>query len=140
MRLGRGRPDDEDPWPRDDLDDLSDEQYWAEVSSDKPLAGGRSALGTDDPPAFGEPDPPPGGGRRRRAGPTPRERTGDDGPGMSFPASDADTQALRRGGREASMAETQALERGRRDYQGYGRRRRDEPYGDRYGRGGAGPY
>ena len=41
---GRGRPsrgrhdDDDDDWPSTEWDKLSDEQYWAELSADKPLA------------------------------------------------------------------------------------------------------
>ena len=41
---GRGRPlrgkhdDDDDDWPSTEWDKMSDEQYWAELSADKPLA------------------------------------------------------------------------------------------------------
>ncbi len=34
----RGKRDDDDDWPSSEWDKLSDEQYWAEVSADKPLA------------------------------------------------------------------------------------------------------
>jgi hypothetical protein len=34
----RGRRDDDDDWPTGEWDQLSDEQYWAELSADKPLA------------------------------------------------------------------------------------------------------
>jgi len=34
----RGRRDDDDDWPSGEWDQLSDEQYWAELSADKPLA------------------------------------------------------------------------------------------------------
>ena len=38
-RSSRGRhDDDDDDWPSTEWDKLSDEQYWAELSSDKPLA------------------------------------------------------------------------------------------------------
>lgn len=49
-RLARGRlDDDEAPWPSADVDGVSDEQYWAELSSDKPLATtARTAQSGDD--------------------------------------------------------------------------------------------
>src|SRR5215831_13986954 len=34
----RGKRDDDDDWPSTEWDELSDEQYWAELSADKPLA------------------------------------------------------------------------------------------------------
>ena len=34
----RGKRDDDDDWPSSEWDKLSDEQYWAELSADKPLA------------------------------------------------------------------------------------------------------
>jgi hypothetical protein len=34
----RGKRDDDDDWPSSDWDKLSDEQYWAELSADKPLS------------------------------------------------------------------------------------------------------
>jgi len=34
----RGKRDDDDDWPSTEWDKLSDEQYWAELSADKPLA------------------------------------------------------------------------------------------------------
>ena len=37
-RPQRGKRDDDDEWPSMEWDKLSDEQYWAELSSDKPLA------------------------------------------------------------------------------------------------------
>ena len=55
---GRGRPsrgrhdDDDDDWPSTEWDKLSDEQYWAELSADKPLATtARSAQPSTAPPA-----------------------------------------------------------------------------------------
>ena len=54
---GRGRPsrgrrdDDDDDWPSTEWDKLSDEQYWAELSADKPLATtARSAQPSTAPP------------------------------------------------------------------------------------------
>jgi hypothetical protein len=37
-RQHRGKRDDADDWPSSEWDKLSDEQYWAELSADKPLA------------------------------------------------------------------------------------------------------
>ena len=37
-RQHRGKRDDDDDWPSSEWDKLSDEQYWAELSADKPLA------------------------------------------------------------------------------------------------------
>ena len=55
---GRGRPsrgrrdDDDDDWPSTEWDKLSDEQYWAELSADKPLATtARSAQPSSAAPA-----------------------------------------------------------------------------------------
>lgn len=50
-RQARGRleEDDDAPWPGADVDGVSDEQYWAELSSDKPLATtARTAQSGDD--------------------------------------------------------------------------------------------
>ncbi len=72
---GRGRPsrgrhdDDDDDWPSTEWDKLSDEQYWAELSADKPLATtARSAQPSAPAPAAAprnHPGPPP---RLRRPG------------------------------------------------------------------------
>ncbi len=53
---GRSRPrskrDDDDDWPSTEWDRLSDEQYWAELSADKPLASmARPAKPGSDPAA-----------------------------------------------------------------------------------------
>ena len=56
---GRSRKRDDDDWPSMEWDKLTDEQYWAHVSSDKPLAAtARSAQPASEarPPA-GEPRP-----------------------------------------------------------------------------------
>ena len=70
---GRGRPsrgrhdDDDDDWPSTEWDKLSDEQYWAELSADKPLA---TTARTAQPSSSR-----PGGQRpRNHAGPPPRPR------------------------------------------------------------------
>jgi hypothetical protein len=90
-RLARGKPDDDDaPWPSADVDGVSDEQYWAELSSDKPLATtARTAQSGDDAeqpwypeggaadqgPSGSVPAPVPADAPRGRRG----RRRGDDG-------------------------------------------------------------
>ena len=51
LRVSRSRPDyDNDPWPSaDEVDGISDDQFWSELSSDKPLATtARAAHGAAD--------------------------------------------------------------------------------------------
>ena len=51
LRMSRSRPDyDNDPWPSaDEVDGISDDQYWSDLSSDKPLATtARAAQGAAD--------------------------------------------------------------------------------------------
>src|SRR5262249_10053677 len=65
---GRSRKRDDDDWPSMEWDKLSDEQYWAQLSSDKPLATtARNPQPASEPrPAAarnGRPRPPAGGGR-----------------------------------------------------------------------------
>jgi hypothetical protein len=73
---GRSRKRDDDDWPSMEWDKLTDEQYWAQLSADKPLATtARSAQPASSPrPAAGEPTRPaasengharPAAGRRR---------------------------------------------------------------------------
>ncbi|HTT52043.1 MAG TPA: hypothetical protein VMH35_11640 [Streptosporangiaceae bacterium] len=59
-KLRGGRPSrskhDDDDWPSTEWDKLSDEQYWAELSADKPLATtARSAQSSSPAPAAGQP-------------------------------------------------------------------------------------
>ena len=78
---GRSRKRDDDDWPSMEWDKLTDEQYWAQLSSDKPLATtARSSQPAREPrPAAGEARPaasrngharPAGGGPK----PAPRPR------------------------------------------------------------------
>ena len=74
LRLGRSRQDyDNDPWPSaNEVDGVPDDQYWSDLSSDKPLATTARAAqnaGDDEPWA-------PGAGRVRHPGTSGR---------MSFP-------------------------------------------------------
>ena len=81
----RGKRNDDDDWPSTEWDKLSDEQYWAELSADKPLAAmakpnrpasksaakapvNGSAKRAAEPPAVHEPR------RARTPAPTPAER------------------------------------------------------------------
>ena len=71
LRLGRSRQDyDNDPWPSaDEVDGVPDDQYWSDLSSDKPLATTARAAqnaGDDEPWAAGA------AGRVRRPGKTGR--------------------------------------------------------------------
>jgi len=59
----RGKRDDDDDWPSTEWDKLSDEQYWAELSADKPLA----AMAKPSRQAGGPAAKPPVNGRVKRA-------------------------------------------------------------------------
>ena len=70
-RASRGRhDDDDDDWPSTEWDKLSDEQYWAELSSDKPLATTARSAQSSAPAPVPAPakapratTPPPASGR-----------------------------------------------------------------------------
>ena len=57
----RGKRDDDDDWPSSEWDKLSDEQYWAELSADKPLSSmarpSRPARSAAKAPANGSASP-----------------------------------------------------------------------------------
>jgi collagen type IV alpha len=78
LRRSRSRPDyDNDPWPSaDEVDGISDDQFWSALSSDKPLAttarAAQDAAETDLPPG--------GGGRRRQDEPAQSRRGSEEGP------------------------------------------------------------
>ena len=67
---GRGRPsrgrhdDDDDDWPSTEWDKLSDEQYWAELSADSPLATTARAAHPSTPAPAPKPAPPAKPARR----------------------------------------------------------------------------
>jgi hypothetical protein len=63
----RGKRDDDDDWPSTEWDKLSDEQYWAELSADKPLA----AMAKPSRPASGPAAKAPVSGRAKRAAEPP---------------------------------------------------------------------
>jgi hypothetical protein len=50
-RPQRGKRDDDNEWPAMEWDKLSDEQYWAELSSDKPLSSSQPAADPKPAPA-----------------------------------------------------------------------------------------
>ena len=65
-RPQRGKRDDDDEWPSMEWDKLSDEQYWAELSSDKPLASPKPASPKPDTEA--KPAPAKNGQSRSATG------------------------------------------------------------------------
>ena len=93
LRLGRSRQDyDNDPWPSaDEVDGVPDDQYWSDLSSDKPLATTARAAqnaGDDEPWApgaglagFAIPGRRAGCLFRARRGGRPRPRPRPPGPG-----------------------------------------------------------
>jgi len=64
----RGKRDDDDDWPSSEWDKLSDEQYWAELSADKPL----STTARPSRPASDAAALPPASGSAK-AKPAPRD-------------------------------------------------------------------
>ena len=64
----RGKRDDDDDWPSSEWDKLSDEQYWAELSADKPL----STMARPSRPASGAAAKAPANGGAK-ANPAPRD-------------------------------------------------------------------
>ena len=109
---GRGRPsrgrrdDDDDDWPSTEWDKLSDEQYWAELSADKPLATtARSAQPSAPVPApkptpaarparSGAQPPVPG---RAASRPQPATDSDLDSPGLRQTADRAGRPSSRQG-------------------------------------------
>ncbi len=86
-RVSRGRhDDDDDDWPSTEWDKLSDEQYWAELSADKPLATtARSAqpsapaAATPAKPSRATTPPPESGRAPSRPQPAPGAEPTDPG-------------------------------------------------------------
>ena len=66
----RGKRSDDDDWPSTEWDKLSDEQYWAELSADKPLA----AMAKPSRPASGPAAKAPVSARAKRAAEPPGTR------------------------------------------------------------------
>ena len=101
LRLGRSRQDyDNDPWPEaDEIDGVSDDQFWSDLSSDKPLA--TTARTAQAPGDAGQPWTP-GDGSGRPGG--PGAAAGPDSPGMVSAPVEADTQAMGRGRRARRRA------------------------------------
>ena len=98
LRLGRSRQDyDNDPWPSpDEIDGVSDDQFWSDLSSDKPLA--TTARAAQDPSDSGQPWAP-GDGPGRPGPPA--------GPGSTDMVSapvPADAPAMGRGRRARGRA------------------------------------
>ncbi len=83
-RPSRSKHDDDDDWPSTEWDKLSDEQYWAELSADKPLATTARSAQSSSPaaakPSRGQPARPTGTprpDRDRAAADTGRRRSRD---------------------------------------------------------------
>ena len=120
LRLSRSRPDyDNDPWPSaDEVDGVPDDQYWSDLSSDKPLATtARAAQNASDDESW---PPAPG-----------RPAAGAGGP-AAFPApveADAPTRGRGRRARERDEGEQDSTEPRPLQQPGgtSGRRRRGEP-------------
>jgi hypothetical protein len=73
----RGKRDDDDDWPSSEWDKLSDEQYWAELSADKPLSStarpSRPASNAAKASANGSASPPPHHPTQAKAKPAARD-------------------------------------------------------------------
>jgi hypothetical protein len=83
-RPSRSKHDDDDDWPSTEWDKLSDEQYWAELSADKPLATTARTAQSSSPAAA-----KPARGQAARPAATPR-------PDRDRAAAGADRSASRR--------------------------------------------
>jgi len=71
----RGKRDDDDDWPSSEWDKLSDEQYWAELSADKPLSTmARPSRPASDTAANGSAKAKPGPRDSRPARPPASDR------------------------------------------------------------------
>jgi hypothetical protein len=71
----RGKRDDDDDWPSSEWDKLSDEQYWAELSADKPLSTmARPSRSTSKAAANGSAKAKPAPRDSRPAGPPASDR------------------------------------------------------------------
>jgi hypothetical protein len=92
---GRSRPSrsskrgDDDDWPSTEWDKLSDEQYWAELSADKPLAttarSAQPSAANDLPATSGPTQPKPAQPRQSQPKPV-QARSAAAPPGRSAPA------------------------------------------------------
>ncbi|HEY9242046.1 MAG TPA: hypothetical protein VIP48_08700, partial [Streptosporangiaceae bacterium] len=101
-RPSRSKHDDDDDWPSTEWDKLSDEQYWAELSADKPLATTARSAQSSSPSAA-----KPGRGQAARPAATPRP----DRERSAASAASADRTASRRSRDRASQDDaTQQLD------------------------------
>ena len=91
LRMGRSRQDyDNDPWPSaDEIDGVSDDQFWSDLSSDKPLA--TTARAAQAPSDSGQPWAPGDGPGR------PGLSAGPDSADMVSAPVPADAPAMGRG-------------------------------------------
>jgi hypothetical protein len=124
LRMHRGRTDyDDDPWPSaDESEGVSDEQFWADLSSDKPLAttartaggpdqsrhpGDLAGQGSSEPVPADDPAPPRGRRGRRREEEQP---SGTEPRPYQQPDSGSRTGSRRRGQGEPIRSEPSAEE------------------------------
>jgi hypothetical protein len=94
----RGKRNNDDDWPSTEWDELSDEQYWAELSADKPLA----AMAKPSRPASktGAKAPVNGGTKRAAEPPAARESRRARTPAPTRPARDVPSRNERTEPRE----------------------------------------
>ena len=135
-RPSRSKHDDDDDWPSTEWDKLSDEQYWAELSADKPLAttarSAQSNSAQSSSPAAAKPGRgaaarPVGTPRPDRAASTDRtaSRRSRDRAGQEDAAQQLDTRPGSRSGARQPAARargTQAPEAAGRDARAAGSR------------------
>ena len=98
LRMGRSRQDyDNDPWPSpDEIDGVSDDEFWSDLSSDKPLA--TTARAAQAPSDSGQPWAPGDGPGR------PGPSAGPDSTDMVSAPVPADAPAMGRGRRARGRA------------------------------------
>ena len=103
-RPSRSKHDDDDDWPSTEWDKLSDEQYWAELSADKPLATTARTAQSSRPaaakPSRGQPARPAATPRpdRDRAAADPGRRRGRNRAGQDDATQQLDARQTSRSG------------------------------------------
>ena len=113
-RQSRNKRGDDDDWPSSEWDKLSDEQYWAEMSADKPLAtmartaqpAAATAAPAPSSPSLAKPSP------ARPAAAKPSRPAASPPPPTAKPSPDRESVAPRRRERHQEPAEA-LLARGR---------------------------
>ena len=116
-RASRGRhDDDDDDWPSTEWDKLSDEQYWAELSADKPLATtARTAQPSAPAPAPTPAKPPraasqPPASGRAASRPQPAPDAEPEAPARRRPPADRPDRPARKGSRQGPPRRTEGAD------------------------------